>query len=172
MGARNFQIFPTIVEWFTKDRTNLNSFNILDMVEVQQGQELLRNYIVRNRMQKICFCRTICRFKVSPQHVFHIQEYEVQKSISYGISFSKVTSLHCTDCSSTIYWLYHIYFWSLFQKLAILKRIFSEIMSMMYQRLNKIVILPKRKLTLDLVEEALKILMYLQESLLGTNFFW
>ena len=45
-------------------------------------------------------------------------------------------------------------------------------MSMMYQRLNKVVILPKRKLMLDLVEEALKILMYLQEKLLGTNFFW
>ena len=126
LGARNFQIFPTIVEWFTKDRTNLNFFNILEMVEVQQGQELLRNYIFKNRMQKICFCRTICRFIASPQHVFHIQKYEVQKSICDGISFSKVTSLHCTDCSSTIYWLYHIYFRSLFRKLAILKRIFQK----------------------------------------------
>ena len=42
---------------------------------------------------------------------------------------------------------------------------------MVYQRLNKVGILPKRELTLDLVEEALKILMYLQENLLDTSFF-
>ena len=45
-------------------------------------------------------------------------------------------------------------------------------MSIVYQRLNKVVILPKRKLTLDLVEETLKILMYLQENLLVQTFFW
>ena len=43
---------------------------------------------------------------------------------------------------------------------------------MVYQRLNKVTILRKRELTLDLVEEALKILMHLQESLFGTTFFW
>ena len=42
---------------------------------------------------------------------------------------------------------------------------------MVYQRLNKVGILPKRELTLDLVEEALKVLMYLLENLLDTNFF-
>ena len=42
---------------------------------------------------------------------------------------------------------------------------------MVYQRLNEIAILPKRELTLDLIEEALKILMYLQENLLNTKLF-
>ena len=42
---------------------------------------------------------------------------------------------------------------------------------MVYQRSSKVKILRKRELTLDLVEEALKILMYLQESLFGTTFF-
>ena len=42
---------------------------------------------------------------------------------------------------------------------------------MVYRRLNKASILPKRELTLDLVKEAMKILMYLQENLLGTNIF-
>ena len=37
--------------------------------------------------------------------------------------------------------------------------------------LNKVAILLKRELTLDLVEEALKILMYLQENLLGKDIF-
>ena len=32
---------------------------------------------------------------------------------------------------------------------------------MVYQRLNKVAVLPKRELTLDLFGEALKILMYL-----------
>ena len=41
--------------------------------------------------------------------------------------------------------------------------------SIVCQRLNKVAILPKRKLTLGLDEEALK--MYLQENLLSTNIF-
>ena len=53
----------------------------------------------------------------------------------------------------------------------VLKRIFWEKKSMLYQRLNKVTILQKRELTLDFVEEALKILMYLQESLFGITFF-
>ena len=42
---------------------------------------------------------------------------------------------------------------------------------MVYQRLDKVAILPKSELTLNLVEKALEILMYLQENLLGTNYF-
>ena len=42
---------------------------------------------------------------------------------------------------------------------------------MVYQRLNEIAILAKRELMLDLIEEALKILMYLQENLLDTKLF-
>ena len=51
----------------------------------------------------------------------------------------------------------------------VLKRIFWEKKSMLYQRLNKV--LQKRELTLDFAEETLKILMYLQESLFGITFF-
>ena len=50
------------------------------------------------------------------------------------------------------------------------KNIFRKT-STLYQRLSEVAILTKRELTLDLVEEALKILMYLQENVLGTNFF-
>ena len=60
-------------------------------------------------------------------------------------------------------------FWSVFWKLAILKRYILRKKSMVYQRLNKVVILPKRELTVDLVEEALKIPLYSQENLFGTN---
>ena len=60
----------------------------------------------------------------------------------------------------------------MFRKLAVIKKYFQKKMSIVYQRLNKVVILPKRKLTLDLVEETLKILMYLQENLLVQTFFW
>ena len=55
LEAKNFKIFPNIVGWFTKDRTSLNSFNILGMMEVQPGQELLCNYIFRKRREKIYF---------------------------------------------------------------------------------------------------------------------
>ena len=55
------------------------------------------------------------------QQVRHIQDPTLQKSISDGVYFSKVTSLNYTDCSPTIYRLYHIYFWSMFRKLAVLK---------------------------------------------------
>ena len=42
--------------------------------------------------------------------------------------------------------------------------------SMLCRRLKKLAILPKRELTLGLVEGTLKILMCLQENLLCTNF--
>ena len=56
LAVANFKIFQTIVGSFAKDRTSRNSFNILGMTEVQQRQELLRNYIFRNRREKMdCF---------------------------------------------------------------------------------------------------------------------
>ena len=42
---------------------------------------------------------------------------------------------------------------------------------MVYQRLDKVIILPEMELKLDLVGEALKILIYWQENLFDTNFF-
>ena len=81
--------------------------------------------------------------------MLHIQDHPVQKNISDPVSFNEVTSLHYSS--------YTTYTW--------------EKKSMLYQRLNKVTILQKRELTLDFVEEALKILMYLQESLFGITFF-
>ena len=57
------------------------------------------------------------------------------------------------------------------RKLAVLKNILRKT-SMVCERLNKVPILPKSKLTLELAEKVLKILMYLQESLLSKGFFW
>ena len=62
LEARNFKIFATILGWFTKDRTRLNSFNILGMIEVQQGQELLRNYLFRNRREKMDYFVSVEQF--------------------------------------------------------------------------------------------------------------
>ena len=88
----------------------------------------------------------------------------MQKSIFDGVYFSKITSLHCADCNTTIYQFHYIYFLDHIQKL---KMIFG---TEVCQRLNKVAILRKRELALDLVEEALEILMHLQENL-GKNFF-
>ena len=131
LEATNFKIFPTIVGQFTKDRT----FNILGKMEVQQGQELLLNYIFKNRSEKVdCLVSVeqFSDFQFLLQQVLHIQDHPLQKSISDGVYFSNVASLHCTYCSSMIYRLYHmyrlynIYFWSMFRKLAVFKRIFLE----------------------------------------------
>ena len=90
----------------------------------------------------------------------------MQKSMSDGVSFSKVTSLTTYNfgaCTTLI--LQNVPEISCLKK-NILRKTFTA-----YQRLNKVTILPKRELALDLVEEALKILMCLQENLLDTNFF-
>ena len=104
--------------------------------------------------------------------MFQIQDQSVQKSASDGVYFSKVTRLHCTDCNSTEGRLCHIYFWSMFRRLVVLKKNVFRKKSIMYQRLNEVAILPKRELTLDLVEKALKIMMNLHKNLLGTKLFW
>ena len=121
------------------------------------------------------------------QPMFHIEEHSVQKSTSVGVYFSKVTTLHCTrvtrkeillkvtfiscdydctDSNSTICRLYHIYFLEHIPEISCHKKNIFRKKSTVYQRLNKVAILPKMKLMLDLVEEALKVLMYLQENLL------
>ena len=56
-------------------------------------------------------------------------------------------------------------------EISCLKKNIFEKKSMVYQRLSKNSILPKRMLTLDFVKDALRILMYFQENLLGTNVF-
>ena len=89
----------------------------------------------------------------------------MRKSIFDGVYFSKITSLHGADCNPTIYQLHYIYILDHIQKLKI---IFG---TEVYQHLNKVAILRKRELALDLVEEALEILMHLQENL-RKNFFF
>ena len=56
-------------------------------------------------------------------------------------------------------------------KISCLKKNILRKKPMVYLRLNKVTILPKRELTLDLVEEELKILVYLLGNLFGANFF-
>ena len=94
---------------------------MLGMMEVQQGQEFLRNYIFKNRKEKMDGFVSVAQFsdfQFLLQQMFHIQDQPVQKSISDRVYFSKVTSLHWTECNSTIYRFCHIYFWSMFQKLV------------------------------------------------------
>ena len=147
---------------------------MLGMMAVQQGQEFLRNYIFKNRKEKMdCFVSVaqFSDFQFLLQQMFHIQDQPVRKSVSDGVYFSKVTSLHCTDCNSTEDRLCHISFWSMFRRLIVLKKNVLRKKSVVYQRLNEVAILPKRELTLDLVEKALKIMMNLHEDLLGTKLF-
>ena len=110
------------------DRTSLNSFNILGMIKVQQGRSffvITYSEIGRKRfISMFYFCGTVFRFLVSPPAGASYSGHPVEKGISDGVYFNKVASLHCTDCSSMIYRLYHIYLWSMLWKLAVLKRIF------------------------------------------------
>ena len=118
----------------------------------------------------LCFHRTVSDLEFLLQQMFHVQDHSLQKRISDGVYFSKITSLHCTECDSTIYRLYRIYFSDYVPEISCIKKNILRKESMVYQRLNKVAISRKGELTLDIVEEALKILMYLQESLLGTLF--
>ena len=96
-------------------------------------------------------------FEFLLQHMFYIQDHSVQKNICDGVYFSKVTSLSFTVCNSTIQRLYHIYFLEHVPEINCLKKNILRKKSIVYQHLNKVTILPKRELTLDLLEEALKI---------------
>ena len=101
LKARKFKIFSTIVRWFTKDskqRTSLNSSNILGIIKVWQRQEFVRNKIFRNRRQVVNCFDSVDQFsdtKFLLHPMFHTQELSLQKKISDGVYFSKVTSLHC-----------------------------------------------------------------------------
>ena len=69
------------------------------MMEVKQGQDFLRNYILKNRREKMdCFVsiEQFSEIEFLLQPMFHIQKQSVQESISGGVYFSEVTSLYCT----------------------------------------------------------------------------
>ena len=65
-------------------------------------------------------------FEFLLQQMFDVQDHSVQKSIFDGVYFSKVASLHCADCNSTIHRLYCIYFLDHVRKLPFLERIFGK----------------------------------------------
>ena len=117
-------------------------------------------------MDRLVSVEQFSDFQFLLQQMLHIQDHPVQKSISDGVSFSKVTGLTTYNfgaCTTLI--LENVPEISCLKK-NILRKTFT-----LYQRLNKVTILPRKELALDPVEEALKILMCLQENLLDTNFF-
>ena len=77
-----------------------------------------------------------------PRNNFQI--FSFSSSRCFIVRTKLIAGLHCTDCNSTIYRLYHIYVWSMFRK-SVFKNIFRK-KSKLYQRLNKVAILPKREL--------------------------
>ena len=86
--------------------------------------------------------------------MFHIREHSVQKSIYDGVYFRKVKNLPCRECNSTIYGLLHRKILEQIPKICCLEKNILTKKSIVYQSFNdKVVILPKRELTLDLAEK-------------------
>ena len=77
------------------------------------------------------------------QKIIDCESLEISLGNFYnGVSFRKVASLQCSDCNFAKKRTHHIFFWNMYQKLAILKNIkkvlFLRKKSMMDQRLNKV----------------------------------
>ena len=78
----------------------------------------------------------------------------MRKSIYDGVYFRKVKNLHYTECNSAIYGLYHGKLLEQVPKICCLEKHILTKKSMVYQCFNnKVAILPKRELTLDLAEK-------------------
>ena len=78
----------------------------------------------------------------------------MRKNIYDGVYFRKVKNLHCTECNSAIYGLHHIKCLEHVPKISCLEKNILTKKSMVYQSSNnKVAILPKRELTLDLAEK-------------------
>ena len=97
-------------------------------------------------------------------------KYKLANSSSFNAS--KVASLQCTDNKSTTNRLHHRFV----SKITCFKQCILRKKFIMYQCLNKVAVLQCTacnfmELDLDLSEEALKILMYLQENLLSGRFY-
>ena len=85
--------------------------------------------------------------------MFHIIEHSVLKKMYNGVYISKVKSLHCTERNSSTYRLHHKPFLEQVRKINSLGKIVSTKKSMLDKSSNNSAILPKRELTLDLVEK-------------------
>ena len=80
----------------------------------------------------------------------------MRQNIHDGVHFRKVRSLHCTECNSAIYGLHHIKYLEQVPKICCLEKNILTKKYMVYQSFNnKVAILPKRELTLDLAEKPL-----------------
>ena len=78
----------------------------------------------------------------------------MRKSIYDGVYFGKVKNLHYTECNSAIYVRDHGQFLEQVPKICSLEKNIMTKKSMVYQSFNnKVAILPKRELTLDLAEK-------------------
>ena len=88
--------------------------------------------------------------------MFQIREHSVQKNIYDAVYFRKVKNLHCTECNSAIYGLHHRKILKQVPKICCLEKNILTKKSMVYQSFNnKVAVLPKRELTLDLGENLL-----------------
>ena len=99
----------------------------------------------------ICF---IFVFEILFLQMFRIREHSVRKNICDAVYFRKVKNLHCTQCNSAIYGLQHRKFLKQGLKICCLEKNVLPKRSIVYQSFNnKVAILPKRELTLDLAEK-------------------
>ena len=86
--------------------------------------------------------------------MFHIREHSVRKNFYDGVYFRNIKNLYCTDCNSAIYGLHHRKLLEQARKMCCLQKNILTKNSMVYQSFNnKVAILPKRELTLDLAEK-------------------
>ena len=60
-----------------------------------------------------------------------------QENVYEGVSFTKVTSLQCSDCNFAIKIAHHSTFWNKYRKLAVLKNNILRKKSVVDQLLNK-----------------------------------
>ena len=77
-------------------------------------------------------------FEFFLQQMFHIQDHSVQKGLSDGVYFSRITSLHCAECNSTKYRLYRVYFLEHVLEISCINKNILRKKSIVYQRVKKV----------------------------------
>ena len=101
-----------------------------------------------------------------------------QKKVCDGVSFSKVTSLQCSDCNFTIKRTHHRFFLDYVVKTGCIKKTILRKNPVVNKRHNKVVTLlcaalsfiKKTELMDGLLVEMLKVLMYSQVNLIARDF--
>ena len=74
-----------------------------------------------------------------PRKIIDFKSLEISQENAYeGVSFSKVTTLQCSDCNYANKIAHHRYFRNMHQKLAVLKNNILRKNSMVDQLLNKV----------------------------------